>query len=167
MSNPYLEEILQKYQARDVANYSNSISRLKNTLVEWAGQCYLNIIDSGSRKKGTAISIASDVDYMVSLINGCNQNMGGLEFTFHQLYQYLKDHGYKNVRMQNVSCRVTLDNLEVDITPATKQPGNTSDHSIWLSKKNTWQKTNIQRHITDIFQSGRTNEIKLMKIFPQ
>ena len=161
----YLLQILQKYQARTIVNNSNSIIHLKNALTSWAGSCLLSILDSGSRAKGTAISLASDVDYMVSLTNGCNQNTGGLEFTFNQLYQYLIDNGYQNVRKQNVSSRITLNNLEIDITPATKHPGNTNDHSIWLSKENTWQKTNIQKHISDISQSGRTNEIKLLKIW--
>lgn len=161
----YLLQILQKYQARDLSQQSQSIIRLKSTLQTWAGSCYLDTLDSGSRAKGTAISLASDVDYLVSLSNGCNQNNGGLEYTFNQLYQHLIDSGYQNVRKQNVSSRITLNSLEIDITPATKQPGNTNDHSIWLSKKNTWQKTNIQIHISDISRSGRTNEIKIVKIW--
>ena len=161
----YLLKILQKYQARDLTNYSFSISQLKTILQAWASSCFIEIIDSGSRAKGTAISLASDVDYLISLTNGCNQANGGLEFTFDKLYQHLIDKGYQNVRKQNVSSRITLNNLEIDITPATKQPGNTNDHSIWKSKNNTWQKTNIQRHITDISLSGRTNEIKLLKIW--
>ena len=161
----YLLQVLQKYQARDLTNYSVAISQLKNTLQTWASSCFIEILNSGSRAKGTAISLASDVDYLVSLTNGCNQSNGGLEYTFNQLYQHLKNKGYQNVRKQNVSSRITLNYLEIDITPATKQPGNTNDHSIWMSKKNTWQKTNIQRHITDISQSGRTNEIKILKIW--
>lgn len=161
----YLDQILQKYQARNVALYSTSITQLKNVFISWASSCYLDILNSGSRAKGTAIALASDVDYLVSLSNGCNQNNGGLEYTFNQLYQHLIDKGYQNVRKQNASCRVTLNSLEVDITPATKQPGYTNDHSIWLSKKRTWQKTNIQTHISDISRSGRTNEIKIVKIW--
>jgi hypothetical protein len=161
----YLIQILQKYQARDLINHSVALSQLKTNLQTWASSCFVEIKNSGSRAKGTAISLASDMDYLVSLTNGCNQSHGGLEYTFNELYQYLKNKGYQNVRKQNVSSRITLYGLEIDITPATKQPGNTNDHSIWKSKNNTWQKTNIQRHITDISQSGRTNEIKLLKIW--
>ncbi|MFA6475890.1 MAG: nucleotidyltransferase [Candidatus Paceibacterota bacterium] len=161
----YLLQILQKYQAQDLTGYAGQIIQLKNILYDWANGCLLEIKDSGSRAKGTAISLASDVDYLISLSNGCNQSNGGLEFTFNQLFQHLKDQGYQNVRKQNVSTRITLGSLEIDITPATKQLGNTSDHSIWRSKNGTWQKTNIQRHITDVSQSGRINEIKLIKIW--
>jgi len=34
-----------------------------------------------------------------------------------------------------------------------------------LSKKDTRRQTNIQKHINDISNSGRTNEIKLLKIW--
>lgn len=161
----YLQQILQKYQARNLDNYLVALSQLKTNLQSWASGCFLEIKDSGSRAKGTAISLASDIDYLVSLKNGCNQNNGGLEFTYNQLHQHLISAGYQNIRKQNVSIRANLNSLQVDITPATRQPGITSDHSIWKSKDNTWQKTNIQRHITDISQSGRTNEIKLLKIW--
>lgn len=161
----YLLQILQKYQARDLTNHSIAIYRLKTTLQAWASSCFIEIKNSGSMAKGTAISLASDVDYIVSLKNGCNQNNGGLEFTYNQLFQHLKNVGYRNVRKQNVSIRVNLNSLEIDITPATKQLGNTNDHSIWVSKFDTWKQTNIQTHITDISKSGRRNEIKLLKIW--
>jgi len=161
----YLLQILQKYQARDLTGSARLILQLKSTLTSWAGSCYLDILDSGSRAKGTAIDLASDVDFLVSLSNGCNANKGGLEFTYDLLYDHLNNNGYQNLRKQNVSSRITLNSLEIDITPATRQPGNTYDHSIWLSKKKTWQKTNIQKHIFDISRSTRLNEIKLIKIW--
>ena len=34
-----------------------------------------------------------------------------------------------------------------------------------MSKKDTRKQTNIQKHINDISNSGRTNEIKLLKIW--
>jgi len=52
----YLYQILQKYSARDLTNYSGLLSQLKSTLQTWASSCYVNILDSGSRAKGTAIS---------------------------------------------------------------------------------------------------------------
>lgn len=161
----YLQVILNKYQARSLVNSSFSINQLKAKLSIWAGSCYIATLDSGSRAKGTAISLASDVDYLLSLSNGCNESKGGLKYTYEALYEFLKNQGYGNVRKQNVSTRITLNGLEVDITPATKHPGYTNDHSIWLSKKGTWQKTNIQKHIDDISLSGRTSEIRLLKIW--
>jgi len=160
----YLYQILQKYSARDLTNYSGLLSQLKSTLQTWASSCYVNILDSGSRAKGTAISLASDVDYLVSLTSGCNDNNGGLKGCYDSLFTKLNN-TYSSVRKQNVSVRINLSGLEVDITPARKQNGNTNYHNLYLSKSGSWAQTNIQKHITDISQSGRTNEIKVLKIW--
>ena len=45
------------------------------------------------------------------------------------------------------------------------QNGLTNDHWVYLSKSGSRQQTNIQKHITDISQSERTNEIKIIKIW--
>lgn len=160
----YLNQILQKYDARDLSGYSNALSQLQTTLKTWASSCYVNILYSGSRAKGTAISLASDVDYLVSLTSGCNENSGGLKSIYDSLYTELNSK-YSLVSKQNVSVRVNLNGLRVDVTPARKQAGNTNDHWLYVSKFDTWKQTNIQKHITDVSQSGRTNEIKLLKIW--
>lgn len=160
----YLAQILQKYAARSLINYSQQISQLKSTLQSWASSCYVNILDSGSRAKGTAISLASDVDFLVSLTSGCNENSGGLKSIYDGLYSKLNSN-YQNVRKQNVSVRINLNGLEVDVTPARKQNGLTNDHWVYLSKSGSRQQTNIQKHISDISQSNRTNEIKILKIW--
>jgi len=170
-SDQYLRQMLQKYSAKDLMYYTHQISLLKNNLQAWANTCYLEIINSGSRAKGTAISLASDVDYLVSLKIGCNENSGGLKGIYDSLYNLLGSL-YPRVRKQNVSVRIDLPGngllvsaLEVDITPAKKQDFYTTDHSLWLSKNSTWKKTNVQKHIYEISTSGRLNEIKLLKIW--
>lgn len=163
-SKDYLIQILNKYQAKNLYSYSSQISTLKSILQTWASSCFSEILESGSRAKGTAIHLASDVDFLVSLTSGCNENNGGLKSIYDSLYSKLKAN-YSNVRKQNVSFRIRLSDLEVDVTPARKYSGNTNDHVLYVSKKDTWQKTNIQKHINDVSQSKRTNEIKLLKIW--
>ena len=160
----YLAQILQKYAAKSPINYSQQISQLKSTLQSWASGCYVNILDSGSHAKGTAISLASDVDFLVSLTSGCNENSGGLKSIYDGLFTKLSSI-YQNVRKQNVSVRINLGGLQVDVTPARKQNGLTNDHWVYLSKSGSRQQTNIQKHISDISKSGRTNEIKVLKIW--
>lgn len=160
----YLEKILQKYAAKNLAYHNQELLLLKGRLKEWAGNCFVNILDSGSRAKGTAISLASDVDYLVSLSSSCNANNGGLKAIFESLHTMLRGY-YPSVRRQNVSVRINLNDLEVDVTPARLQPGYLNFHSIHLSKMDTWRQTNIQQHISDISKSGRLNEIKLTKIW--
>ena len=160
----YLYLILQKYEARNLINHSQHIAQLKRTLQSWASSCYVSILDSGSRAKGTAISLSSDVDFLVSLTSGCNEDSGGLKSIYDSLYRKLNGN-YQNVRKQNVSIRINLSGLQVDVTPARKQGGLTNDHWIYLSKSGSRQQTNIQKHILDVSQSGRTNEIKIFKIW--
>ena len=103
----YLNQILQKYNARDLTAYSNALSQLQTTLRTWASSCYVNILNSGSRAKGTAVSLASDVDYLVSLTSNCNENSGGLKSIYNSLFTKLNG-TYSSVRKQNVSVRINL-----------------------------------------------------------
>ena len=162
-ANIYLLKILQKYQARNLAAYSEELKNLKNIIKSWAGTCGFELKGSGSRAKDTAISIASDVDVLVSMSADCNRSKG-LKSIYDSLHVKLKNN-YSDVRKQNVSFRILLRDLEVDITPARKHLKSTNYHWLYVSKKDSWQQTNIQKHIDDISKSGRTNEIKLLKIW--
>ncbi len=160
----YLYQVLESYKGRDIQTHSFNINFLKEDLRKWADACYIEIINSGSYAKGTAIANSSDIDLMVSLKHDCNENDGGLKACYDSLYKWLSG-SYSNVRRQNVSVRVKLGDLEIDVTPARKLSGNTNDHTLYVFKKNSVKKTNIKKHISDISQSGRTNEIKLLKIW--
>lgn len=163
-SNMYLQSILNKYSPRSLDRHTLSILLLKADLQKWASTCYISTLNSGSRAKGTAISMASDVDYLISLKSNCNVTSGGLKSIYDSLHNHLKSK-YNPVRKQNVSFRIKISDLEIDITPARKHSGNTNDHWLYLSKLDTWRQTNIQKHITDILGCGRLNEIKLLKIW--
>jgi hypothetical protein len=162
-SDIYLKSVLEKYEPANILIYQiYTIPNLLGKLQNWAGTCYLQVLSSGSRAKGTAISIASDVDYMVSLSNGCN---GTLKEIYQSLYNTLNSHYPGKVRKQNVSVRIKIDDLDIDVTPARKLSGNTNSHTLYVSKLDTWKQTNVQQHINDISKSGRLNEIKLLKIW--
>lgn len=170
-NNVYLNNVIQKYQTRSLSEYSYSLNILRASLIQWASSSFLNIIESGSRPKGTAVSLSSDVDYLVSLSADCYRGEQGLKGIYQSLFNSLKSI-YPSVRKQNVSVRVTLPGLnpllpglEVDITPGRKQSGNTDTHSLWVSKHSSWRQTNVRKHINDVRQSGRSNEIKLIKIW--
>jgi hypothetical protein len=163
-SNMYLRTVLNKYAPGNVSSYQFEINKLLAILKAWASSCYIEILTSGSRAKGTAISIASDIDYMVSLSSSCNENNGGLKSIYDSLYSRLRAE-YGNVRKQNVSFRINIGNLEIDITPARKHKGNTNNHWLYVSKQQTWKQTNIQKHIVDVSNCNRLDEIKLLKIW--
>jgi len=161
--NMHLLTILQKYAARDLTSRESDLAALRSTLATWASSCFVHILYSGSRSKGTAISLASDVDYLVVLSSECNDNNGGLKGIYNSLLSKLSS--IYQVRRQNVSVRINLNGLEVDVTPAKKQAGYENYYSLYASKSDTWKQTNTKIHIDNISQSGRTNEIKLLKIW--
>jgi hypothetical protein len=58
---------------------------------------------------------------------------------------------------------VQYGNYSVDLVPGKKQTPFTTDHSIFVSRLDTWTKTNVGNHITYGVNSRRTDEICLLK----
>lgn len=160
--NLYLQSIICKYEPRTLHFSTEQLLNLY--LQEWANAYFLNINNiskSGSIAKNTAISLGSDFDVFISLSYDSDFS---LKEIYQSLISYLQNK-YQKVRAQNVSARIILDGVNIDVTPARKQSGNTHYHDLWVSKKQSKQQTNIVRHINDILNSNRTNEIKLLKIW--
>lgn len=127
----------------------------------WANGCLLSLTRSGSFAKGTTIQGDSDLDLLVSLRPDTQGTMADL---YGGLGRFLTTRGYV-VRQQNVSMRVASCGLNVDVTPAKRQPGLTNDHTLYRSKAKTWTKTNMHRHIQLIRTCGRIPEIRALKIW--
>ncbi len=137
------------------------VNSLAPTLQQWANGYLDNLHLSGSLAKGTAISGTSDVDILISMTSNTQENLQQLH---NLLFTWFNQNGF-NPRSQNVAVNINLNGLKVDLVPAKRQDLFSNDHSIWLNKQNTWQKTNIHNHITHVGNSGRTNEIRAIKIW--
>lgn len=161
--NMLLLQILQKYQTRNIDH--NVETELKNYIYNWCQKCDPEIFISGSRAKQTAIRLASDYDYFVSLSSGCNVNQKGIEAISNALHTHLQKKYPNGIRRQNVSTRINISGLNIDITAGTKITGYQNYHWLYRSKNDEKKQTNIKMHIDDISKSGRTNEIKLIKIW--
>ena len=128
---------------------------------QWAGKYLLKVSYSGSTAKGTAISGITDLDLFISLGNDTPENLSEI---YRKLAEHFEKGGYK-VRRQNVSIGITQDGVSMDLVPARKHLGNTSDHSLYRSKAKTWTQTNVDTHIRVVSQSGRLDEIRAVKIW--
>jgi hypothetical protein len=158
----YLLAVLDKY-AVDHSSLYQIRSQIEPILRNWAAQYFLELKDSGSMAKGTSINVNSDYDFLVSLSNSLTWDLKDI---FDNLHKYLKTNGYPHAKAQNVSVNISCYGKSVDITPGRMQPGfYTTDHSLYLSRQDTWRKTNIDSHISLVRNSFRTNEIKLTKIW--
>lgn len=159
----YLESILSKYAITTGDNSPAILAARKVApyIQKWAGEYLVEIKLSGSYAKGTAIKGQTDIDIFVSIRNDCANTLGDI---FNSMFDMFNKYDV-GVRKQNVSIGITVDSQKIDIVPAKKQGTVGGDHSLYLRKQNTWTKTNIDTHITIVSKSGRTEEIRLLKVW--
>lgn len=161
-ASAYLLGLVEKYKANTSDLY---VARLhfEPLLKRWADQYFVELKNSGSMAKGTGLSVNSDLDFLVSLSNSLDSPLKDI---FNSLLSFLRSNGYPQAKAQNVSINVKFMGKSVDICPARRHPSfYSNDHSIYLSRQDTWKKTNIDEHIRLVRTSNRTNEIKLVKIW--
>jgi len=163
-ANTYLFSIIKKYSILEEER-SRILSSVRASLFreirKWNNQYIIRIIPSGSFSKGTAIKGGDvDIDLLISLKN---QTPFTLKEAYESLYRYLCHSYYP--RKQNVSIRIVFKGIKVDLVPAQRQPNVSYPHSIYVSKLDTWTKTNIHKHINMIKNSPHKKIIILLKIW--
>ena len=159
----YLRQVLQRY-AVDIGLYSpvRTVQKvLQPVLQRWGGQHIVDIKPSGSFAKGTAVHGGTDIDIFVSLTSRLTDP---LEKIYTTLRNALAGAGY-TPRPQNVSLGITSSSYKVDVTPGRRQDQYGRYHSLHSNKTGGWLQTNIDEHIRVVSGSGRTDEIRLMKIW--
>lgn len=191
-NSEYLYKIIKDYDNNNSLTYDersiyNEVSSIVNNWFNYTYKNYygcnsaysiynnfstatLEIQQSGSRAKGTAIKGSSDLDMFLSITD--RENEDTLKEYYNGLYDYLKRNGY-NVRKQNVSIGLKYKGMDIDLVPAKKCNSQSyqrlyerfNDHYLWSNKKQTRTLTNIQKHIDLIRNSNARNEIMLTKIW--
>lgn len=129
----------------------------------WANGHEYDLKIAGSAAKGTGIVGSTDIDYFISLnpsVSTCNS----LEYVYRSLKKRFDLAGY-TPREQNVSIGIGHGKFKVDLTAGVMQTINSSDHSLWKRKAQSWTKTNIDHHIRHVAGSGRTFDIRAIKIW--
>lgn len=156
----YLQGILAKY----AVNTSGAIASgqtIYPVLSRW-GNKYLNSADfSGSLVKGTGISIGTDADIFLSLSSTTPWTLADMYDT---LYNAVTAAGY-TARKQNVSIGVKVNGYSIDLVPGKRQSQYGDDHSLRKNKTNSWAQTNVATHIAYVKNSGRVNEIRIIKVW--
>lgn len=163
-ADQYVNAIVEKHRLPDTLDNYTSIyvvSPLEKIISNWAGTCLCETKISGSRAKGTAIDLSTDLDLFISL---SSTTRNSLEEIYNSLYNRMLDEQI-SVRKQNVSIGVTYQGKKVDLVPAKRQGQYGNDHSLYRRKAGSWTKTNIDTHISRVRQSGRITEITALKIW--
>ena len=80
------------------------------------------------------------------------------------LFNAMQQAGY-TPKKQNVSINIKVGAYDVDLVPAQRQDNVSSDHSLYRSKKDSWTKTNVQKHTATVRAGGRLLETRLLKLW--
>lgn len=161
MSDAYLRQILARLR---IDTGPNSPARgvqmtLRPSLERWAGQYLVSMEPSGSFAKGTAIRGGTDIDIFASL---SSQVTDSLAVIYNTLFNRLRDDGF-GPRPQNVSIGIKVGSYSVDIVPARRHGPTGQFHSLFRRKAQSWTQTNVIDHINAVRNSGRAEEIMIMK----
>lgn len=156
----YVNGVLNKY-AVDKNTAIEYHSFLVPYITEWANGSLVDVKVSGSSAKGTAVSSGTDVDLFISLTSTTANTLNEI---YESLFSYMTEKGF-TARRQNVSIGIIHNSNQIDLVPGRRQSQHGNDHSLYVSKKNSWTKTNITTHVTQVSNSNRLNEIKLTKIW--
>lgn len=163
-SNDYVISVVKKHALPaqlDIDTVLYVINPMKRVIAEWAGNCLCETKISGSRAKGTAIDLSTDLDLFISLSSNTSNT---LKEVYNSLYNWVTSKGIE-ARKQNVSIGITYGGQKIDLVPAKRQGQYGNDHSLYRSKADTWTKTNIDTHISRVNKSGRRNEIIALKVW--
>lgn len=159
----YVESIVRKYAVMTgpYSKAEQSANAIAPSIRLWADRYLTTLNFSGSYAKGTAISIATDIDLFISLSSA---TPGTLTDIYESLYSWSVKQGW-NPRRQNVSIRISHNGVKLDLVPGRLQAGYQNYHSIYTYKRKSWTQTNVSLHISTVSASYRTKEIRTMKIW--
>jgi hypothetical protein len=160
----YLRLVLDRYPPKcNVFVIQGIQAALEPSIRGWAGPFLRSISVSGSNAKGTAVGGQTDVDFFVSVSQNTPETLPQVYST---LFNRLQQDNWAP-RAQNVSIGVRVMGFQVDVVPGRAQAGYTNRHSLYRRKVDSWTQTNVTGHINLVRHSGRTEEIRLAKIWRQ
>lgn len=162
-ADDYLKRILAR-EAVDTGPSSpvrNVQGVIRPIIQQWAGAYLVNVSPSGSFAKGTANKSGTDIDLFISL---SQDTPNTLKDIYNKLFSRMTENGFTPKR-QNVSINVRVSGYDVDLVPARRQDASSQDHSLYRRRADTWTKTNVAKHIAYVSQSGRTQEVRVLKLW--
>ena len=133
-----------------------ALIRTRLLLRHWRFHKYVKSVSlAGSHAKGTDLR-DSDVDIFIGLVP---ETPASLKEIQRSLAEHFIPYGSS---LRNVSVRVTLDGMTIDLVPARRT---FTGHMLWQARFDTWLKTDIAEQIRYVRSSGLINEILALKIW--
>lgn len=161
--NDYVRHIVNNHTPDGTHDVQAVIVAITPYINTWANGHTYELKPSGSYAKGTAITETTDVDIFISL-NPSVADCNSYEHVYSSLCACLNSSGY-TAREQNVSLGIKHGIIHVDVVPGVQYDLYSGDHNLYKSKQKIWTKTNIDKHIGYVRDSGRTFDIRAIKIW--
>jgi hypothetical protein len=127
----------------------------------WAGRYLLEVYPAGAYEKGTANQSGVSIDFIVSL---SPQTPFLTRQIYESLYAHLERSGYEPER-RAVSIGLRLDGAVIDIVPAKRESLGNDVQELYSTRRRTAMKTNLNHHVLDVIESGRREEIRVLKLW--
>lgn len=156
----YLRSLLAKHQVNAAGSQSVAVQQIVPVLQQWAGHHLVEIRLSGSVAKGTANAGTNDMDLFIAL---SSTTPGSLRDIYESLH-VLASARWPS-RRQNVSTGVRVSGYHFDLVPGRLHGGYRNWFSLWRNKAQTWAQTNVELQIQTVANSGRTEEIRILKLW--
>jgi hypothetical protein len=138
-----------------------ALNTLHPAIQAWAGNALLGVVPSGSFAKGTGNKSGTDIDLFISLSQNTTAT---LRDVYNSLYGAMHGLGYQPTK-QNVSINVRVNGFSVDLVPSKRQDNQSTDHSLYRRKADTWMQTNVHKHIAHVRAAKRINETRILKLW--
>lgn len=159
-ADDYLRGLVTKY-AVNVEGAKSAVNQIYPVLEKWSNGYLARAEFSGSLAKGTGISLSTDADIFLSL---SSTTPGTLAEMYESLCIAVSNASYP-VKRQDVSVGTTVNGYSIDLVPGRRQSQFGNEHSLYRNRTGTWTKTDIQVHIAKVSNSGRADEIRLIKLW--
>jgi hypothetical protein len=159
----YLRAILQREAVETGVNAPlRQLEGQVQALCEsWAGRYLLEVYPSGAFEKGTANQSGVSIDFVVSL---APQTPFLTKQIYESLFQHFERNGFAPER-RSVSIGINVDGANVDILPGKRESLGNDVHEIYSTRRMTQIKTNLNHHVLDVIESGRRDEIRVLKLW--
>jgi hypothetical protein len=159
----YLRAILQR-EAVDTSTNAplrQLEAEVQSLCERWAGRYLLEVYPGGAFEKGTANQSGISIDFIVSLLP---QTPFLTRQIYESLFLHLERHGLEPER-RTVSIGLRLDGATIDIIPAKRESLGNDVQEIYSARRNAAMKTNLNHHVLDVIESGRREEIRVLKLW--
>jgi hypothetical protein len=158
----YIQQVLSRYAVSYAAESpaAAAANEVAPILRRWAGAELVELLTCGAFAKRTAVARSTDIDLLISL----QPSAPHLGVVYDNLIELADAQGWAP-RARNVAVRVSYNGVQMDLLPGRVQEGHRDYHAVWVRQAGTWVQTNLAMHTEYIRDSGRTREVRALKIW--